>query len=142
MNYNFILLIVLFVISVITAIYISIRIKEKYEEQDKMLVKLRNTLQPIFPDMNNVILLSGTKSYTINKKRIHLCLKDEKGDYYDINMLIYVLLHELAHVRCDEIGHTYKFFNIFNDILSTAQKHNLYDPTIPIIKDYCEYSPS
>ena len=139
MNYRFYLLLFLFVISTAITIYISIRIREKYEEEDTMLIALRNKLQPIFPDLNTVILLRGKKSYTINKKRVHLCLTDENGDYYDMNMLIYVLLHELAHVKCDEIGHTEKFHRIFNELLETARKHGVYNPDIPIIRNYCEY---
>ena len=114
---NFVILLGFFLISICLFIVIAYRIKEKYEEDDPMLVELRETLQPVFPDINNVILLRGKKSYTINKKRIHLCLKDETGNYYDKNMLIYVLLHELAHVRCPEIGHTEKFHTIFRELL-------------------------
>ena len=112
---------------------------EKYLEEDPMLVRLREKLMPIFPEMNKVILLRGTKSYTINKKRVHLCLKDEQGNYYDENMLIYVTLHELAHVKCDEIGHTKKFHQIFEDLLKRATQYKVYDPKKPIIKNYCEF---
>ena len=115
------------------------RIFEKYTEDDPMLIDIRKTLEPAFPDINTVILLRGRKSYTINKKKIHICLKDQKGNYYDKNMLIYVTLHELAHVRCDEVGHTEKFHRIFEDILNEAYAKKVYNPHIPIVKDYCEY---
>ena len=46
-------------------------------------------------------LLDGEKI----KQKVYLCLKDENNEYYNDNMLIYVALHELAHVLCDEIGH-------------------------------------
>ena len=45
-----------------------------------------------------------------------MCLKDKNGKYYDDNMLNYVALHELAHVLCDEIGHTDKFYAIFDEL--------------------------
>ena len=112
---------------------------EKYLEEDPMLAELRNRLMPVFPEMNKVILLKGKKSYTINKKRIHLCLTDKSGKYYDINMLTYVTLHELAHVMCNEIGHTEKFHKIFKEILEKAVKHHVYDPNKSITKDYCNY---
>lgn len=138
-SFNFYCILFIFTISLIMSLYIAIRIKERYEEDDPMLKELKNILQPVFPDLDTVILLKGKKSYTINKKRIHLCLTDENGSYYHKNMLIYVLLHELAHVRCDEIGHTEKFHRIFADLLKTAETHGLYDPRIPTIRDYCEY---
>lgn len=129
-----------FLISLAIFVLVAFRIKEKYEEDDGMLVELRQFLQDTFPEINNVILLKGTKSYTINKKRIYMCLKDEQGKYYERNMLIYVLLHELAHVKCTEIGHTEEFHRVFNEILEKAIKNGKYNPKIPIIRDYCEYN--
>lgn len=130
---------VIFILSLITIAFTSNRLYEKYIEDDPILIDIRKTLEPVFPDINTVILLKGRKSYTINKKKIHICLKDREGKYYDKNMLVYVTLHELAHVRCDEIGHTEKFYKIFQEILELATKHKIYNPHIPIIKDYCEY---
>lgn len=129
----------LFFSSLIFVLLTLNRIYEKFVEDDPMLIDIRKTLEPVFPDINTVILLKGKKSYTINKKKIHLCLFDKDGKYYDKNMLIYVTLHELAHVRCDEVGHTDKFHTIFSDILETASKKGIYDPNKPIIKNYCEY---
>lgn len=135
----FYLLSAVFFISVMLVLFTVNRIHEKYLEDDPMLVEIRKTLEPVFPDINNVILLKGKKSYTINKKRIHLCLKDKEGQYYDKNMLIYVTLHELAHVRCNEVGHTPKFHEIFQEILRTAEANGIYNSRIPVIKDYCNY---
>jgi hypothetical protein len=136
---NFYFLLFLFFTSVVLIFVTLNRIYEKYVEDDPMLIDIRHTLYPVFPDINGVVLLKGKKSYTINKKKVHICLKDEKGNYYDKNMLIYVTLHELAHVRCDEVGHTEKFHRIFQGILDTAIEHKIYNPSIPIIKNYCEY---
>lgn len=134
-------ILILFLISLAILIVTILRIKEKYEEDDDMLVDLRKEFQAVFPvEMKQVILLRGEKSYTINKKRVYLCLRDADNNYYPKNMLAYVLLHELAHVKCDEIGHTEKFHTIFNQLLQTAIANNLYDPNIPIIRDYCEYN--
>lgn len=86
---------------------------------------------------NNITINRGNKSYTINKEHIYLCLKDEYNNYYSNNMLYYVLAHEFAHVLCDEIGHTPKFFNIFEELLDEMIKYDLYNPSIPINSDYC-----
>ena len=133
-------LLVIIIFSLLFCFYLYNRIQENYLEEDPMILEIRNKLKPYFPEVNAVILLKGKKSYTINKKRVHLCLTDENGKYYDTNMLIYVTLHELAHVRCDEIGHTEKFHKIFNDMLKEATMYGVYDNRKPIIKDYCAYS--
>jgi len=66
-----------------------------------------------------------------------MCLKDENGNYYDDNSLMFVLLHELAHVICKSIGHTNEFQEIFNDLLSEGAKARIYNPNIPMVKKYC-----
>ena len=48
-------------------------------------------------------------------------MQNEKGKYYTDNTLIYVILHEVAHVLCDEIGHTEKFQNIHQELIDKAQ---------------------
>lgn len=134
------MLIATIIISILLLIILSIRLKEKFDEDDPMLISIKEELRLCFPEIDNTILLKGKKSYTINKKRIHLCLKDENGHYYDKNMLKYVTIHELAHVMCDEVGHTEKFYSIFNELLDKAHKRGIYDKSKPLIKDYCEYS--
>lgn len=90
--------------------------------------------------MNEVSLYKGDKSYTINKHKVFLCLKDENLQYYDNNSLIYVLLHELSHVLTISIGHTPEFDNIFQSILDEASRQGIYNPAIPMIQNYCNYN--
>ena len=47
---------------------------------------------------------------------------------------------ELSHVICDEIGHTAKFHRIFRDLLELAEQKNIYDSSIPIVKNYCGHN--
>lgn len=116
------------------------RVTEYYEQMDPMLVRIKETLIPLHPCVDNLKFYEGKKSYTINKKKVYLCLKDDNGEYYDFNMLIYVSIHELSHVVCDEIGHTPKFHRIFRDMLELAEQKNIYDSSIPIIKNYCGHN--
>ena len=87
--------------------------------------------------MKETDLYRAHKSYTINKERVYLCLKDENNEYYSLNMLIYVLAHEYSHVICESIGHTEEFHAIFEDLLVELADAGIYDPTQPIIQDYC-----
>ena len=133
---------------------VVMQIQEYYQQDDPILKVLLEKVKPIFEGDNysglltelnkrnilkEITLYKGDKSYTINKQKVYLCLKDEHGEYYNTNMLTYVLLHELSHVICDEIGHTEKFHDIFKEVLKEAKKLKIYDSNIPIIKDYCQY---
>jgi hypothetical protein len=134
------------------------QIKEFYDKRDPVLEEIKSSLKPLFDKedfsglltkLNNGNLVEKTPiykskggSYTINKKHVHICMHDELGEYYDRNMLIYVLIHELAHVICDEVGHT-ELFNMINDeLLVEAAAMGLYNPSIPILVDYCKHHES
>jgi len=88
--------------------------------------------------LNNLVMIEDNESYTINKKVIHLCTKDpQNGKLYDKNTLMFVVLHELAHVLCNDIGHTENFTTINYALLEHAIKHGYYDASKPFIKNYC-----
>ncbi|AHL67587.1 metallopeptidase [Chloriridovirus anopheles1] len=88
--------------------------------------------------LKNLVMVEDNESFTINKKVIHLCTKDPgSGKYYDKNTLMFVVLHELAHVLCNDVGHTDNFSKINQALLDHAIKHKFYDPTKPFIKNYC-----
>lgn len=94
------------------------------------------TVSPVVKDLN---FYEGDKSYTINKKNVYICMKDENGEYYDRNFLIFVILHEISHALCDEIGHTDKFMHIFQQVLERAAQLGVYDPDGKKIVNYCNY---
>ena len=55
-------------------------------------------------------------------------------------MLLYVTLHELAHVvNKEDIGHTAAFYDRFDELLQKAEEIGLYDPTQKVISNYCQY---
>lgn len=121
--------------------FVIYNIHEHHQQDDPMLYKLKQIMKPLHPDIKNLKLYKGNKSYTINKDKIYLCLRDEKGEYYPTNMLVYVLLHEFAHyLNKDDIGHTEKFHKIFEDLIDQAHKHGIYNPSIPPIDGYCMHN--
>lgn len=136
-NVGIIVLILTIIGITIFSIYTHIIENYKSESNDPVLLVVKEKLKLIHPDVSKLEFYDSNKSYTINKQKVHLCLKDKNGDYYNENMLTYVGLHELAHVLCDEVGHTAKFYQIFDELLDKAHQMGLYDPSIPIIQDYC-----
>lgn len=116
------------------------QIKEHHLQDDPMLHLLKEVLKPVHPIFNDLKLYRGDKSYTINKNKIFLCLYDENGEYYPINMLIYVLLHEVSHfLNTADVGHTPLFHAQFDELLDKATKLGIFNPSIPIIQNYCEH---
>lgn len=72
-------------------------------------------------------------SYTLNKDEINFCLKtrDSEEKVYDINLLTFVAIHELAHVGCFSIGHGDEFKGVFKYLVKNAVANGLYK-----FKDY------
>ena len=143
---------IIIILILITIYYLLENIYEKFQ-YDPKIDTLLNKVKPLFTNnnkftgnltplndrniLNEVKVMKGDKSYTINKKKVYLCLKDENQNYYNDNILIYVFLHELSHVICDEVGHTQKFHDIFENILDLASEKGIYNPSIPMIDNYC-----
>lgn len=116
------------------------QIRESYTSSDPILKELRDQAARVDSRIANLPLYSAEKSYTINKEKTFLCLRDEKGEYYDKNMLIYVLLHEFAHVINHEVGHPPSFHKVFDDLLKKAEAIGVWNRNKPIISDYCMYN--
>jgi predicted metal-dependent hydrolase len=65
-------------------------------------------------------------SYSINKgEQIILCLRN-KDKLMDINTMMFVVLHELAHLATESIGHTPEFWENFKWILEESINIGIY----------------
>jgi hypothetical protein len=129
------------------------QVKESHLKDDPMLHELTTLIKPLFTKkdytgtlsminerdvLNEIGLYKGGKSYTINKSKVFLCLTDvDTGEYYDKQVLLYVLLHEISHVLCTNVGHSELFHEIFEALLKEAVEMKIYDPSVPIPADYC-----
>lgn len=69
---------------------------------------------------------SSYTSYSVNKTQLVICLRQTDNKFVEKNVLMYVVLHELGHFACDEVGHTPKFWKIFKDILEEAIAIGIY----------------
>jgi predicted metal-dependent hydrolase len=71
---------------------------------------------------------SKLTSYSVNKgEELSICIKSKKTDkYHDINLLMYVIIHEMAHFACPEIGHGELFKKIFKFFLIEAINIGIY----------------
>ena len=71
---------------------------------------------------------SDLTSFSVNKgEEIAFCLKSKKtGNLHDENLIMYVALHEMAHIACPEIGHGELFKKIFKFLTEQAIELGIY----------------
>jgi hypothetical protein len=69
-------------------------------------------------------------SYSVNKgEKIHLCLRQREGaneSLVDENVMVFVALHEMAHVVTPSLGHGPDFWNNFAWLLKQAEEIQIY----------------
>jgi hypothetical protein len=72
-----------------------------------------------------------TSSYTINKGELMaLCVRHKTGDnaFHDYQTLLFVVIHELAHVASITKGHNTEFLTNFKWLLKEADESGMYIP--------------
>ena len=118
---------------------------ESYNKYKPYILRLKTRI-------NNIIIRESSEnsqytSYTVNKgEQIIFCIRSKLIDkYINIsnihakNLIMYVALHEIAHIACPEYGHTPLFKDIFNFFCDEANKAGIYKKidfkTTPV--EYC-----
>lgn len=100
-----------------------------HPSDDPRIVMLKNNFNP--DSLKEGEDDSGYTSYSINKgEQIVLCLRN-KDKLVDINTMMFVVLHELAHIATESIGHTPEFWDNFKWILEESINVGVYQK-----KDY------
>jgi hypothetical protein len=71
-------------------------------------------------------------SYSVNKgEKVYMCLRqrNEREELVDENIIMFVALHELAHIGTSDVGHTPQFWNNFGWVLERAEALQVYEFT-------------
>tara|TARA_B100000427_G_scaffold318741_1_gene316251 strand:+ start:799 stop:1275 length:477 start_codon:yes stop_codon:yes gene_type:complete len=69
----------------------------------------------------------NSRGFAINKgDEIKLKLKKQNGIYYTYEQIMYVLLHEMAHLMSVSYGHNEEFYSNFNFIVDYAYQNGYY----------------
>ena len=79
-------------------------------------------------------------SYSVNKgEKISICVRHEDNKFIDDNIIVFVVIHELAHVMTKSIGHTKEFWDYMAYLLEKGEKIGSYKPENYKEKpvDYC-----
>ena len=69
-------------------------------------------------------------AYSVNKgEELSLCIRDKDTEVFiDNNTIIFVAIHELAHIMTPETGHTPLFWDNMKFLLEQGQEIGIYDP--------------
>jgi hypothetical protein len=69
-------------------------------------------------------------SYSVNKgEKVHLCLRQREGNNEALvseNIMVFVSLHEMAHIITPSLGHGPDFWNNFAWLLKQAEEIKIY----------------
>lgn len=97
----------------------------RYRDQE-LAERIESTLKDIRP------ITSDTHTY--NKQVIYLCTRNT-----DYNDLMFVAIHELAHVGTEARGHGQPFQETFRTLLQVAQRHGIWQfhDYNQLTKPYC-----
>ena len=100
--------------------------KETYTDYSRYIEQLNNRIKYTIISENNGD--SNTTSYSVNKgDELVICIRNyNTNEFHDFNLIMYVVLHEISHIACPEIGHGDLFKKIFAFMTNTAIKLNLY----------------
>jgi len=101
---------------------------DKYQEFKEYIKQLHRNLNKDRSLIYENDPTSNLTSFSVNKgEEIAFCLKSKKtGNLHQINLIMYVALHEMAHIACPEIGHGDLFKKIFKFLTEVAIKINIY----------------
>lgn len=116
------------------AIKLSEYLYEHVEDDD--VKKYKQYVLRLKDKINDIIIVESTQdsiytSYSVNKgEQIVFCLRSRKNfnNLHDINLMMYVVIHEISHVACPIYdNHGPLFREIFNFLTLNAIKIGIYN---------------
>lgn len=98
-----------------------------YKDQKQNIKRMKENYRP-----NNITESSPGNAYTsysINKgEKVVFCLrsKDGKNTLTDLNTMMFVAIHELAHIMTKSVGHTQEFWDNMKFLLKVGVEIGVY----------------
>lgn len=103
-------------------------IKKKGKEENDRIKQITDNLN--INEIKETDLNEQATSYSVNKGReLSICLRNKKDPMYslhDINTLMFVVIHETAHLMSKTYGHNAEFLENFKYLLKNAIECNVY----------------
>jgi hypothetical protein len=91
------------------------------------LIKIKHKLKTVRISESSVD--TSYTSYSVNKgEELVFCIRSKiDGKIHNMNELMYVAIHEIAHIGCPEVGHTELFKEINYYLLNKAKEYKIYN---------------
>ena len=109
--------------------YLVENVGQRYPERDNVK-KLVQNFNPT--TIKETLPTSEFTAYSENKgEKLAFCLNKKKhnnDNLIDSNTLMFVAIHEIAHIMTTSVGHTEEFWNNFKFLLENAVELKLYTP--------------
>jgi hypothetical protein len=109
--------------------YLVENVGQRYPERENV-DRLVENFNPT--TIKETLPTSQYTAYSENKgEKLAFCLNKKKKDnsnLIDSNTLMFVAIHEIAHIMTSSIGHTEEFWNNFKFLLDNAVELKLYTP--------------
>jgi len=108
--------------------------KQIDEVLKKRLVKMISTykthhLKENFPAEHLGIGKKPDSSFTLNKKNMSICLRDDESKkFHDINDIMFVVIHEMSHILNPTYGHPRQFWIYMKFLLHESAELGIYNP--------------
>ena len=114
-----------------------VKVKDPSDPRVKRLVEKFNASKIV-----ETLPTSEHTAYSENKgRKIAFCLnkkKENNNQLIDENTLMFVAIHEMAHITTTSIGHNKEFWDNFKYLLKKANECKVYDP-VDYSKQKTEY---
>ena len=102
---------------------------EKYPNHES-IIRLKNGFDP--KSISETLPTSQHTAYSENKgEKLAFCLnknKNNNDNLIDSNTLLFVAIHEIAHIMTESVGHTDEFWQNFKFLLEHAVELKIYTP--------------
>lgn len=131
---------IIFFVLIVIILFLIFSLNKVQVYNDPLIMRLKRDLVQVDPRVQYINFYASNGSFTEDKKRIYICLKDKEGNYYEYNDLIHVCLHELAHAFSNTVDYNHtspEFINNFQYLINRASELNIYDPSKPFVDNYC-----
>jgi hypothetical protein len=115
-------------------------LKKKYKNNNECVNIIKRRFKP--QNISETPEHSKNTSYSVNKgEQLVFCIRprNDRTKFHEVNLLMFVAIHELAHVGSVSIGHNDEFYDNFVFLLNEAIEINVYQKIDFDIdnKDYC-----